>query len=51
MSNNATFIRIDIALGGFDAEILVHSGKFLDAAIKENEVVQQLDESFFAAHL
>ena len=49
MPDDAALLLADMFLGSFDAKILMSARQFLDAAIKENKVVQQFDEAFLLA--
>ena len=49
--DDAALVLSDMLLCCLDAEILVHSRQLLHTAIEEHEVVHQLDQPVFAAHL
>ena len=51
MPDDAALESLHENLRCFDAEILVHTRQLLHPAIEDHEVVQQLDEPIFAAHL
>ena len=51
MPDDAALVLVHMFLRGLDAEILVHAGQLLHAAVEQHEVVHQLDEAGLAAHL
>ena len=49
--NDAAAALADVGLGGLEPEVLVGPGQLLDAAIEQDEVVDQFQEPVLAAHL
>src|SRR5260370_10394645 len=49
--DDAAFVTVDMRLYRFDAEILMHPWHLFYSAIEEHKVVNQFDQTIFAAHL
>ncbi len=42
-------VILNVGLGGFDAEVLVAAGEFFNAAVEEDEVVEEVEEAVLFA--